>query len=261
MRRYYVQIGVVVVVIAICGGLLMDAIVKVREAGNRSKCVNNLKQLVLACRNYTSAYPNEPFPRAVVPDDELVPERRLTWIYIVLPYIESNPLYRSIDPKQSWDSPRNWPHVTESWRLFRCPSHPDEGDLPYYTHYVAMAGIGEDAAYLSREDPRAGMMGYEASLPLPLVKLENTTLLLIETTRDNGPWAAGGPPTLRALVPGGPPYFGKDGQFTTGHSSAIHAAFVDGSVHALHTSLDPRVLEALATIAGKEEIDSALLDW
>jgi hypothetical protein len=245
MRRY-IQLGVIVAVLAIGGGLLANAMIQARAAANRAKCANNLKQLGLDCHNYASTYRGK-LPPAALANDELVPERRLSCIYLILPFVEADPTFRLIDPKENWDSPRNWAHITKYGRPFRCPSHPSDDDLPYYTHYVGVAGVGEDAAHLPLDDPRAGVSGYDRQVTLEEVKRQDATLLFIETARDNGPWAAGGPPTVRGLVPG-TPYLGRDGQFTSGHPGVVPAAFVDGSVRALETSLDPHVFETFATI-------------
>ena len=95
---------VVIAIIAILIGLLLPAVQKVREAANRMKCSNNLKQIALAAHNYHDA--NDMFPRGghYNPVDALrnspsamnpaYRASRGSWLYQILPYVEQDNLYK-----------------------------------------------------------------------------------------------------------------------------------------------------------------------
>src|SRR5262249_31430808 len=132
-----------------------------------------------------------------------------------------------------------------------------------------LAGVGFDAPYLPRSNSRVGFFGYELpanksmeiSVGIALTDIEDgttVTMVAAETTRANGPWIAGGDGTVRGLDPKGPPYLGPDSQFASFHLYGSNVLFADASVRFLVDSLEPRIFEGIATIAGREDLD---VDW
>jgi hypothetical protein len=129
---------------------------------------------------------------------------------------------------------------------------------------VGVAGVGADAASRPAGYPGIGLFGHDRKTRRQDLKDgAETTMMASETNWKNGPWTAGGYPTVRGLVPSGQPYFGPGGQFDSGHRGGLavrgapsitNAVFADCSVRSLTDSTSPEVFKALATIAGGEDV-------
>jgi hypothetical protein len=120
------------------------------------------------------------------------------------------------------------------------------------THYVAMAGVGTDAAARAADRTGNGFMGYDRLTSLAMIKDgTSNTVALMETRSELGPWAQGGTSNLRGIDPVDVPAFG-DGRPFGGHAGGATAAIADGSVRFVPAAIEPGKLGAAITIAGGE---------
>ena len=152
-----------------------------------------------------------------------------------------------------WDAEENRGAAEYASYIFLCPSHPNVSES--LSHYVGIAGLGDDAPFLTLEDRRVGAFGYKRKISHSDISDGlASTVCVAETANGNGPWVAAGPSTARPLDTSGSPYLGPNGQFNS-HHVTMNLAFFDGSVRSFRATLDRRIFEALATIQGGEGVE------
>ncbi len=128
-----IELLVVIAIIGVLIGLLLPAVQKVREAANRTKCANNLKQLGLAAHTYVDTYGF--FPLSGLPPDVQLntnpnwPALAHAWGTRLLPYVEQNNLFQRYRLNEFFCSPNNISVISTPLPVFQCPSAPTANRL------------------------------------------------------------------------------------------------------------------------------------
>lgn len=224
---------------------------------------------------------NKKFPAATIarpPSDSsrlglsYPPMQRLSFFVELLPYLGRGNVVNTITPGASWydkvntDAAGAWVpeflvpyYEPSSWRATSplAPEHVLGG-----TNYVAVAGVGADAARFNPKNPAheklVGISGYDWGSTVAEVGdgLANTIYLMQVPPGLARPWAAGGGATVLGLNPENPMADFKhqrpDGKWGT------HAIMGDGAVRWIPADIKPSDLLALATRAGGEKLSGDL---
>jgi prepilin-type N-terminal cleavage/methylation domain-containing protein/prepilin-type processing-associated H-X9-DG protein len=287
-----IELLVVIAIIGILMGLMLPAVQKVREAANRVKCVNNLKQIGLAITNCEQTYGTFPTNGGPPPNGPWVistnlggssgwwgvADRRLgladqtgSWAYSILPLLEQHAVAEQ--DAQGANLP-----------TFLCPSRGRPGVLPVPAVDPVYPGVSYTSGgrgpwattdyaanwYLIVNRYWAGGCPV-AGLPLKDMDVKDgfsNTVLVGEKAMDPRSYSTGGWYFNEPIFSGGSDgtarrgtlvlrdQIGNDFPWNWGarHVAGVQFAFADGSVRMVRFGVDGYVMYALMTPAGREVV-------
>lgn len=291
-----IELLVVLAILAVLAGLLLPAVQKTREAANRIRCANHLKQVGLACHAYHNAAGSfPPGYRACRHPNPLATSPGWGWAAYLLPYLEQQTLFNRIDVHLPIENPVNNARKTLV-RTYLCPSDPGVPDVFAITDMTGKvltqaAPISYGACFGSCDldevpGPKEGVFYRDSRVRLTEITDGTSSTLLIGDrawSHAMAPWAGA---INQAVLLGGPlnPWRSStlavypsvnfplvqanhindttdaDGaldDFFSQHPGGVNMLFADGSVHFLRQQIDHAVLMALGTRAGGEVVDQS----
>jgi prepilin-type N-terminal cleavage/methylation domain-containing protein/prepilin-type processing-associated H-X9-DG protein len=290
-----VELLVVIAIVGVLIGLLLPAVQKVREAANRIRCANNLRQIGMAALNYESAYQGLPYRCQTS-----APFRG--WGVYLLPFIEQDGLARVYRMDLNFYDPGNQTAIQSPIKIYTCPSAPGDRTVSIWDHSNTPTGtVGAAGDYFApnsvdafwwpaaqyafaSDELACAAMTDDGSRPLrDITDGTSNTFLISELGGRPDLWIMGVKQPTNTALPWshwwGPwasyiscvyKTWSDDGQTPGGfctincnnswgiyafHSGGANAVFVDGSVHFLAADLNRDVFAALVTRAGGEILD------
>ena len=162
----------------------------------------------------------------------------------LLPYLEQDNLYRQFDPGKGYAG--NLAAARTGVRVFLCPAGNEAAAGDAVTHYVALSGVGHDAAGRPAGAAGNGFIGYDRVTSLAMIKDgTSNTIGLTETRTGLGPWARGGTSNLRGFEPADVPRLhGERRLLGRNHPEGMNVAMADGSVRFVSDQTSPDALRA-----------------
>ncbi|WP_373650627.1 DUF1559 domain-containing protein [Schlesneria sp. DSM 10557] len=227
MKRLKI-VGVVLLVLAVLAAMLIPAVQAARQAARQSQSHCRLKQLGLALHNYQGTY--GVFPPAYTVDAEGKPLH--SWRTLILPYLDEQKLYDSIDLAKPWNDRANEPARKTAVGVYQSPWGAEDSTMTPFLAMVTPESVLRPMQSCKLEDVTDG-----ASM----------TLMLIEVPTDQmGDWISPGDAddeTLRKLA----------STTTSPSAKGVGILLVDGSVRNLDYKIPLDQLRALVTVSGHDE--------
>lgn len=213
----------------------------------RTKSLNNLKQLALAMHNYHDVHKHFP-PAVVLGPDGKTPH---SWRVELLPFLEAAHLYEQYKRDEPWDSPNNKKVLAQMPDVFRAP-----GDAQDSTNTSYFLPTGSQTLFpLKKPQTMADLQKSQSESDVEKratrfadVRLDglSNTIAIIETKRDV-PWTRPQDIDCDPKIP--LPKFGRL------YDDRFHIALADGSTRSLKSSIDEKTMRQLLSPAGGEPVD------
>jgi prepilin-type N-terminal cleavage/methylation domain-containing protein/prepilin-type processing-associated H-X9-DG protein len=221
------EILAVLAILVILALLLLPATRSVGPAARRAMCVNNLKQIALALHMYAEEH--HTLPPAYTVNAEGQPLH--SWRTLILPYLEQQRLYESIDLAKPWNDPANAQAFATRVSVYGC---------------LASTGAANTTTYLAIVGPSACFLAHDPRPVSDITDSPSSTLIVFEAGEEDAvPWMKPGDADESLVL-------NRGASKRQHHQNGTNAAFFDGSVRFIKSGASIATLRSAMTIAGDD---------
>lgn len=222
--------ALVVVGLMLAAALALPPSRSAPQAARRIGCMSQLRQIMLAIRNYEAEHGQ--LPPAYTVDADGKPLH--SWRTLILPYMEETALYEKIDLSRPWDDPANELARESCPDAYRCPgAELEEGKT----------------TYLAVVDTQSVMAGSIQRKMSDVTDGAARTMVLIDApARQAVHWMSPVDTGIESMT--GP---AMDGVMS--HRGVIPVAFLDVHVKAMSVQDLVKHCRTMMTIAGGDDVD------
>lgn len=274
-----VLVGVGTVIVGAIS-MVSVGLLALRETSHRTTTQEHFRRIGIALNQYHDYPPPElrAFPPAGLPNANLPPDRRLSWLAGLLPFLDQTLLpgpdgkpraspagkaltvWEGLRPDLAWDAAENRDAINTSLAVFLSPANLKRSEVgePAWTNCVGFSGVGATAALLPQDDADAGFFGFDRKLTREMIQADRGTSNLLtaaETGLDNGPWASASasvrsldPASLQQQDPERRHYSGPGRPFGGLHPGGLNVLRADGSVRFQSDAISPQAFEILVRV-------------
>jgi prepilin-type N-terminal cleavage/methylation domain-containing protein/prepilin-type processing-associated H-X9-DG protein len=279
-----IELLVVIAIIAILIALLVPAVQKVRAAAARTQCINNLKQIGLACHQHHDAYKVLPSggtgwwipPTYLAPGQPAVgAAQQGGWGFQILPFLDQVQVWNGGNGGSIAQCQIN--AISTAIPVYFCPSRRTATVLPPIGNWYSPGGTFGHAPWdysaSNLDNTGAIQYGYNGIRLVTITDGTSNSFLAGDARKnvaylgqyqsdDNEGYTAGwdhdaeryvnaGYPPLPDILQANGDYSG-DQRFGSSHDGGFNMLFCDGSVHFISYSIDTASWTALGTIRGAD---------
>lgn len=246
-----VELLVAVTLISILLGLLLPAIQATREAARKTECQNHLHEIGIALLAYHNDL--QAFPTGCVEwrSPANPTQRQLAWSAFLLPYLDEQPLFDSLDLSTSFDSPTNSSAASRVIPVFICPTGSRGTQLESGRGPCDYGGIYGERIQSPNYPPKGPMLIDELVRLSQITDGSSHTLLVAEDSGFvDGQWINGRNIFDQAFAINTSPAFEND--IRSEHPGGALSLLAGGRVKFLTENIDLTFLAGLCTRAGAE---------
>jgi len=236
-RRYGCWYSAALILVALAVACYF-AVCAISEAANRMHCANQICHIALAIAVYQQVYHS--FPPAYSTDRDGRPLH--SWRVLILPYLGCEEVYQSIRLNEPWNSPHNRDVFQKS------------PDPLFYFHCCSATNPESETSYVMIVGPNTISDGPHGARLEDIKDGCTNTIMFVEVKNSGIHWAEPRDLDFASMSFKVNDPNGKGvGSY---HRGVAGVAFVSGSVWFIRDDFDPKLLKALTTINGGEDVSA-----